>query len=133
MVLIAEIYEKTIKELEEGIKKYMNDKLDLEELLELNYKKNLFKNDLKSTIEKEEKRLKQFIFTCIKSLYDKINKIEEKKNILCTIDDAYIDVDKYELFLYGIFVGQNKLPPQGAETSQYYLPPYSILNNKNLN
>ena len=67
MVLIAEIYEKTIKELEEGIKKYMNDKLDLEELLELNYKKNLFKNDLKSTIEKEEKRLKQFIFTCIKS------------------------------------------------------------------
>lgn len=131
MVLIVEVYEKTIKELKEGIKKYMNDELELEKLLELNYKKNLFKNDLKNTIEKEEKRLKQFIFTCIKLLYSKINKIEEKKNALYTIDDTYIDIDKHELFLYGIFVGQNKIPPQGAETSQYYLPPYSILNNKN--
>ncbi|ORD93290.1 hypothetical protein A0H76_1510 [Hepatospora eriocheir] len=116
------LYDEICDELEEKIRKYAREELEYEDLLEIDNKEKLFGLNW----DEEIFNLKQKVSDKMLKVYKETIELEELVAELESFkgQDIKKDIDIDYIKTHAILLGRNRAPEQGAENSQWYLPPY---------
>ncbi|ORD93862.1 hypothetical protein ECANGB1_1438 [Enterospora canceri] len=120
LMSMQKLYEMIARKLEQGIEQYARREIDIDELRLLNAYEQAFDKNW----EEEKQRLRRIISTKLRKMNLDLNEAEAKLNELKAIENKEVQVDMDKMFEYGFIVGRNKRQPEGAENSQFYLPPF---------
>lgn len=116
-------HEKIGNQLVEATQRYMNNELELEELLKMQERESLVFEHKKWPEIKTN--LRNRVFQLTKQLFSQINECEKYLRTFERLDESVeVDCDVDQLISHAFFLGRNRMPPPGFEHSNWYLGPY---------
>ncbi|KAL6121529.1 hypothetical protein NUSPORA_01533 [Nucleospora cyclopteri] len=118
---LIKLYEEISKELEDAIIKYMRGEINVETVCKADLREKLFH----SNWNEKKAELKNKIHESLKEICLELNEVEKNTKILKDlIKENKKEINMEDILSHAMLLGRNRNPPQGAENSQFYLPPF---------
>ncbi|KAM0681740.1 hypothetical protein GINT2_000254 [Glugoides intestinalis] len=119
-------HEKIGNQLVEATQRYMNNEIELDELLKMQERECLVFDHKKWPEIKTNLRTRVFQLT--KQLFSHINECEKYLRTFESLyKDVELDCDIDQLVSHAFFLGRNRMPQVGFEHSNWYLGPYPTI------
>lgn len=120
------LYDKVTSEFTELLEKYMNNEIDIKDVLKMQEREKLVLDHENWNNKKNE--LKESMFQLTKHLYEQINECDKKiRTFKLMNEEKEYEIDKDTLVSHAILLSRNKAPPAGFESSHWYLGPYPTI------
>ncbi|ELA42908.1 uncharacterized protein VICG_00223 [Vittaforma corneae ATCC 50505] len=117
------LHDKVSKELLESLEKFLDDKIELDDLLIAQEREDLACRYESWDMMKKE--LKESIFQLAERLFRAVNECEREIKTLEKLNESKsIECDLEEVSSHAQLLSRNRAPPVGFEHSNWYLGPY---------
>lgn len=120
------LYQEISRQFIESIEKYMDGRMTLDELREMDMQEKLVYEH--QSWEPMAHVLRTHIFTHTKVLYDEINKLDKHirtVDSMCSGRECEVDMDG--VIAHSQMLGRNRIPPFGFHGSSWYVGPFPTL------
>lgn len=119
-------YDRVSGELLQAIEKYMNDEMELEDVLVVQEKEVLLTEYEKWPEYK--KYLRGRVFELTRKLFSDVCEVEQYVRTFQKLDESKeVECDSDALISHSFILGRNRAPPPGFEHSNWYLGPYPTM------
>ena len=120
------LYQEISQQFVDSIEKYMDGRMTLEELKEMDRQEKLVYEH--QSWETMARTLRIHIFTHTKALYDEINELDKyilMVDSMCNGKECEVDIDG--VLAHSQMLGRNRMPPFGFQGSAWYVGPFPTL------